>query len=107
MKITIEWFLLMFMTILFFEIGLFYMNAVFVHNSALQLEEYALNLIEHHNAVDSYVYDELDKVCPEALDYHIHYVEADDRYTVSVDYQVNAPFTHTIITNTIYSMVEN
>lgn len=108
MKMVVEWFIMMFVSILFFSFGLFYMNVVFVHQDALQLEEYAIMLIEHHNGYDEQIASKINDKCNEKMDVR---VEADDNgesiaYMVYVTYKVRMPFSKKLLTNTLYSMTE-
>lgn len=108
MKMLIEWFIMMFVSVVFFSFGLFYMNVVFIHQDALQLEEYAIMLIEHHHGYDSQVAMKIQEKCKDTMSIKI---EADDNgdiiaYMVYVTYKVKLPFTNNHLTNTLYSMTE-
>ena len=108
MKMVAEWFVMMFLGIIFFAFGLFYMNFAILHDEALQLEEYAIMMIEHHNGYTPFVRD---KIAEKTTDRLRVQVEADDNgesisYVVSIYYQLKTPFTHKILTNRLYSMTK-
>ena len=108
MKMLVEWFIMMFVSIVFFCFGLFYMNVVFIHQDALQLEEYAIMLIEHHNGYNSQVAMKIQEQCKDTMSIR---VEADDNgesiaYMVYVTYEIKLPFSNNHLTNTLYSMTE-
>lgn len=53
MKMAFEASILAYLSMFFLSIGIVLMNIVFTHNRALQIEEYAIMMIEHHNRYDS------------------------------------------------------
>ena len=108
MKMAVEWFMMMFVGIIFFTFGLFYMNVVFVHQDALQLEEYAIMLIEHHNGYDLDIASMIENKCKDTMSIK---VEADDNgesiaYMIYVTYKIKMPFTNKYLSNTLYSMTK-
>lgn len=53
MKMAVESSVIAYLCMFFLSIGILLMRLVFVHNQALQLEEYAVMMIEHHNRYDT------------------------------------------------------
>lgn len=105
-----EWFVMMFMLVIFVSYGLFYTNIVLVHQDAMQLEEYAIMLIEHHNGYDDYVNDELARVNTNQK-IHLQIRRNDNgesiAYQIYVTYKVNNPFSNKPFINTLYSMTKS
>ncbi len=53
MKLAVESSVIAYLCMFFLSIGLLLMRLIFTHNQALQLEEYAIMIIEHHNRYDA------------------------------------------------------
>lgn len=53
MKMAFEASIISYISMFFLSIGVVLLQLVFTHNQALQIEEYAIMMIEHHNRYDT------------------------------------------------------
>lgn len=103
MKIGFETMLISYICMFFLGIGLYFMNVLFTHQSALQLQEYAVMLIEHHNAYDEMVMDSIEDKT-RGTDFEVEVESEGDTYSVSVSYAVKSPFLKQSLRNTLYTL---
>lgn len=103
MKVGFETMLISYICMFFLGIGLYFMNILFTHQGALQVQEYAVMMIEHHNAYDDMVQNAIDKKT-QGTDFRVQVRPVGDTYSVSVTYTVNAPFLRQHLSKTLYTL---
>lgn len=103
MKIGFEAMLLSFFSMFFLAIGLYFMDILFTHQSALQLQEYAVMMIEHHDRYDSMVAEAIEQRAKDN-DLAVSVSEVGDTYGVEVTYSISLPLLERRLSNTLYTI---
>lgn len=103
MKIGFETMFLSYICMFFLAIGLYFMDILFTHQGALQIQEYAIMMIEHYDRYDSTVAQAIENKT-KGTDFSVSVEPEGDTYSVSVSYLVKAPFLKQSLSNTLYSI---
>lgn len=103
MKVWFETMLISFLCMFFLSIGLYFMDVLFTHQEALQLQEYAVMMIEHHNRYDEYVACEIERKAKEN-GFSVIVEPLGNTYSVEVTYFINSGFLNLNLGNTLYTL---
>ena len=103
MKVWFETLLISYICMFFLSIGLYFMDVLFTHQEALQLQEYAVMMIEHHNRYDTMVARAIDEKAEEN-GFVVNVESEGDTYSVEVKYAIHSGFLGLNLGNTLYTI---